>query len=447
MAAILDHFENESGSNAAKPLLSIANIINMSFGFMGIQMGFALQNGNMSRIFESFGVAESNLPFLWLAGPVTGLLIQPIIGYFSDRTWSEQWGRRRPYFMIGAFLAMFSLCLMPNAPTWVLAGILFWIMDASFNVAMEPFRALVGDKLPVSQRTVGFAAQTVFIGVGALIASYLPTILTSMGVSNIPAPGQMLPDTVKWSFYVGALGFFLCVMYTVFTTKEYAPGEYGNPIIHEKKGIFADLGEAFTGIFKMPKEMAQLAVVQFFSWFGLFAMWIYTTSAVTKHLYHTSDKVSAAYNEGANLVGASFGTYNIVSAGVAFLLPLMAAKLSRKLTHTICLVIGGLSLLSIQFLTEPSMLHFSMIGVGFAWASILTMPYAMLTNVLPADKMGYFVGVFNFFIVLPQMLAGVSLGFIINYLGGGDSMAAIIAGGISMIIAGVLSLRVQDKGD
>ncbi len=435
--------ENFASSEEAhgKKTLSLWQIINMSFGFMGIQMGFALQNGNMSRIFESFGVKEDSLPLLWLAGPVTGLFIQPVVGYFSDRTWMPTLGRRRPYFLIGAILATISLIIMPNSPTlWVAAG-MFWIMDSSFNITMEPFRAVVGDKLPISQRTLGFSVQTIFIGVGAWIASQLPTIFKALGVANTPLPGQVIPDTVKYSFYAGALGFLVCVLYTVLTTDEDPPTE---PI--KEEGIFDGVIAAFVGIFEMPKEMVQLAACQFFSWLALFHMWIYMTPAVTQYLYHSSDTKSAEYNDGANMVGSAFGTYNLVSAGVAFILPFMAAKLSRKVTHLICLCLGGIALLAIPFLPDPSWLHIVAIGIGCAWASILTMPYAMLTNVLPPQKMGYFVGVFNFFIVIPQIVAGSFSGSYVKLVGG-DAMTAITIGGISFIIAGVLALFVQDKGE
>ena len=438
---IIDH--SIDADAAPKRQLSITEIINMSFGFMGIQMGFALQNGNMSRIFESFGVSEDKLALLWLAGPMTGLLVQPVVGYFSDRTWMPALGRRRPYFLLGAILATISLVIMPNSPSlWVAAG-MFWVMDSSFNITMEPFRAVVGDKLPVNQRTLGFAVQTIFIGFGAWIASQLPSLFTAMGVSNTPLPGDHIPDTVKYAFYTGAAGFFLFVLYTVLTTTEEPPANL-EEIRADKKGIFAGIIEAFVGIGDMPKEMVQLAACQFFSWLALFHMWIYMTPAVTEHLYHTTDKQSALYNEGANLVGSSFGTYNIVSAIFAFILPYIASKLTRKVTHMICLIIGGIALLSVRFLPDPSYMHVVGIGIGFAWASILTMPYAMLTNVLPPNRMGYFVGVFNFFIVLPQIVAAFFSGYYIKLLGG-DSMTAITIGGVSFILAGLLALRVQDK--
>ncbi len=434
-----DNFASSEEAHGKKTL-SIAEIINMSFGFMGIQMGFALQNGNMSRIFESFGVSESAIPLLWLAGPVTGLMVQPIVGYFSDRTWLPSLGRRRPYFLIGAILATISLVVRPNSPTlWVAAG-MFWIMDSSFNITMEPFRAVIGDKLPISQRTLGFSVQTIFIGTGAWLASQLPTIFKALGVANTPMPGQVIPDTVKYSFYAGALGFLVCVLYTVVTTKEDPPTE---PI--KEEGIFTGVIAAFLGIFEMPKEMMQLAACQFFSWLALFHMWIFMTPAVTQYLYHSSDTKSAEYNDGANMVGSAFGTYNLVSAAVAFILPFMAKRFSRKVTHLFCLCLGGIALLSIKFLPDPSWLHISAIGIGFAWASILTMPYAMLTNVLPPQRMGYFVGVFNFFVVIPQILAGLLSGFYIKL--GGDAMTSIMIGGISFIIAGILALFVQDKGE
>ncbi|WKK73863.2 MFS transporter [Marivirga salinae] len=431
-----------------KPKLNFWEIWNMSFGFLGIQFGFALQNANVSRIFETLGAEKDSLPILWLAAPVTGLIVQPIIGYYSDRTWIPKWGRRRPFFAIGAVLATIALFIMPNSPSlWIAAGML-WIMDGSINVSMEPFRAFVGDVLPNEQRTKGFAMQAFFIGIGAVIASILPYVLTNwLGFDNTAPDGQ-IPDSVKWSFYIGGVAFFSAVMWTVFNSKEYPPDDIEKlKLENSERGIFTGLAESFIGIFKMPKTMVQLAFVQFFSWFALFAMWIYTTPAVTEHVYGTIDTKSAIYNEGANWVGIMFGVYNGVAALAAFLLPQLAKYFGRKGTHLIALFCGAAGLISIFYINEPNFLVLSMIGVGIAWASILSVPYAMLSSALPSDKMGYYMGVFNFFIVIPQIVAAGILGFILKSFFNNDAIYALIIGGVSMIIAGLLSLWVKDKDE
>lgn len=432
--------------SSQKPRLSFWQIWNMSFGFLGIQFGFALQNANVSRIFETLGANKDELPILWLAAPVTGLLIQPIVGYYSDRTWHPRWGRRRPFFAIGAILATIALFIMPNSPTlWMAAGML-WLMDGSINVSMEPFRAFVGDMLPNDQRTSGFAMQSFFIGIGAVIASMLPYMFTNwFGVSNTAGAGE-IPDSVKWSFYLGGLAFISAVAWTVFNTKEYPPEDI-QQLKEENsgKGIFTGLAESFVGIFSMPKTMLQLAAVQFFSWFALFAMWIYTTSAVTSHIYQTSDTSSPLYNEGADWVGVCFAVYNGVAALAAFLLPVLVKYTSRQITHLIALTCGGIGLFSIYFITDPNMLLLSMVGVGIAWASILSIPYAMLSSTLPHDKMGYYMGVFNFFIVIPQIVAAGILGFILSSFFDNISIYALLIGGFSMILAGLLCLKVDDQ--
>lgn len=431
-----------------KPKLNFWEIWNMSFGFLGIQFGFALQNANVSRIFETLGAEKDSLPILWLAAPVTGLIVQPIIGYYSDRTWIPKWGRRRPFFAIGAILATIALFIMPNSPSlWIAAGML-WIMDGSINVSMEPFRAFVGDVLPNEQRTKGFAMQAFFIGIGAVIASILPYVLTNwLGFDNTAPDGQ-IPDSVKWSFYIGGVAFFSAVMWTVFNSKEYPPDDIEKlKLENSKRGVFTGLAESFLGIFKMPKTMVQLAFVQFFSWFALFAMWIYTTPAVTEHVYGTIDTKSALYNEGANWVGIMFGVYNGVAALSAFLLPQLAKYFGRKGTHLIALFCGAAGLISIFYINEPNYLVISMIGVGIAWASILSVPYAMLSSALPSDKMGYYMGVFNFFIVIPQIVAAGILGFILKSFFSNDAIYALVIGGISMILAGLLSLWVKDHDE
>jgi maltose/moltooligosaccharide transporter len=495
-----------------KPRLTFWQIWNMSFGFLGIQFGFGLQNANVSRIFETLGAEIEQIPILWIAAPLTGLLVQPIIGYFSDRTWHPRWGRRRPYFLVGAILASLALCVMPNSPTlWVAAGML-WMMDASINISMEPFRAFVGDNLPAEQRTLGFATQSFFIGTGAVVASALPYMLTNwFGVANTAAEGE-ISDSVRWSFYIGGVVFLLAVLWTVFRSHEYSPeeleafGQAHEEVIPEwsaaeqaiagkqqsqiglgvilaslllifglvqagvpKEVFLLVIMLALVGILwlvsgllirngtyqngfvaimsdllKMPQTMKQLAVVQFFSWFALFSMWIYTTAAVTKHIYGTSDTTSVLYNEGADWVGVCFAVYNGIAAVVAFGLPWLAKKTNRRVTHLICLVLGGLGLISVYFVQDPKLIMVSMIGIGIAWASILSMPYAMLTGSLPANKMGYYMGVFNFFIVIPQLVAATILGFLVNRFFGGEAIYALVVGGCSLMLAGLLTLRVHD---
>jgi maltose/moltooligosaccharide transporter len=433
----------------AKPRLSFWQIWNMSFGFLGIQFGFALQNGNMSRIFETMGAQEDKLAFLWIAAPTTGLLVQPIIGYLSDRTWSPRWGRRRPFFLIGAIFASLALTIMPHVSAlWMAAGML-WIMDSSINISMEPFRALVGDLLPSNQRTAGFGFQTFFIGIGAVVGSLLPYIYTNyFHFSNVAPAGQIAPS-LKYAFYTGGLVYFIAVAWTVFTTKEYPPVDLAEFEAEKRRtaGFWNGVKESFSGIADMPRTMRQLAIVQFFSWLALFSMWIYATPAITSHIYHTSDTTSKLYNEGADWVNVCFSVYNGVSALAALALPAVARATSRRITHLLCLTAGGLGLISIYFIQNPQMLLVSMVGVGIAWASILSIPYAMLAGALPSNKMGYYMGVFNFFIVLPQMLASVTLGFFTKQVFGGDSALTLVLGGCSMILSGLLTLRVHDADD
>ncbi len=459
-------------STSIKPRLSFWQIWNMSFGFLGIQFGFALQNGNMSRIFETMGAKEDKLAFLWLAAPVTGLLVQPIIGYMSDRTWSPRWGRRRPFFLVGAICASLALLVMPNVSAlWMAAGML-WIMDSSINISMEPFRALVGDLLPSSQRTTGFGAQTFFIGIGAVVGSLLPVIYTKFfHVSNV-APAGQISLSLKYAFYTGGMVYFIAVLWTVVTTREYPPADMA-AFEEEKRnsgGFWQGIRESFAGLTTMPQTMRQLAVVQFFSWLALFSMWIYATPAITSHIYHTTDPTSKIYNEGADWWNVCQSVYNGISAVAALGLPLIARATSRRVTHLICLVAGGIGLISIYFIgavpvenyiinadlgfagsihlrTVELLLLLPMIGVGIAWASILSVPYAMLAGALPTNKMGYYMGVFNFFIVLPQMVAGVTLGFFTKQVFHNNAALTLVLGGCSMIISGFLTLRVNDNDD
>ncbi len=486
----------------AKPNLSFWQIWNMCFGFLGIQFGFALQNGNVSRIFQTLGASIDELPILWIAGPLTGLLVQPIVGYYSDRTWNRL-GRRRPYFFYGAVLTTLALFFMPNSPSlWMAAGML-WILDASINITMEPFRAFVGDNLNEKQRPLGFSMQSFFIGIGAVVASALPYMLSNwFDVANTAAPGE-IPPAVKYSFYTGGVVLFLAVLWTVMRSTEYSPAQlaafgeahdeapagsntrlyWGTGGIAALVGVLSlalvwqfsldqqlyILGGALLAfgllqwwvsagkkagkngmvvqivddLYQMPGRMRQLAVVQFFSWFALFAMWIYTTAAVTSVHYGSSDPTSTAYNDGADWVGMLFAFYNGFAALAALVIPWLVRKTSLQRAHCVNLLLGALGFLSFLWIQDPALLWLSMIGVGFAWASILSLPYAMLADALPANKMGVYMGMFNFFIVLPQLLAATILGSLVNHLFAGEAIYALALGAGSLVIAALYTLTVR----
>jgi maltose/moltooligosaccharide transporter len=488
----------------------------MCFGFFGIQFGFALQNSNVSRIFQTLGADYSNMTILWVAAPITGLVVQPIIGYMSDKTWGKL-GRRRPYFLYGAILSSLALFIMPSSPTlWIAAGML-WVMDASINVSMEPFRAFVGDMLPRNQRGFGYAMQSFFIGVGSVVASSLPWMMTNwFDISNQAEVG-VIPDAVKFSFYAGGAIFLLAVGWTVYSTKEYTPqqleafeaaemeAENEKPaqpatrtavqfykggmiwlivgiiltilvalniealdrnllLLTTGLGIFGVLQllagkltlsssnvggfqQVMLDLFNMPTTMQKLAAVQFFSWFPFFAWWSSATPAITSYHYGTSDVTSAAFNNGADWVGILMASYNVAAVFAAIAIPFLIKVLSLKMTHMFNLFLGGLGFISFVLIKDPNWLVAPMIGVGFAWASILSLPYALLSNAVPAKKMGLFMGIFNFFIVLPQILAASILGFLINKFFGGQTIFALVIGGVSMLIAGLLTLRVQEPSN
>jgi len=427
----------------------------MSFGFLGIQMGFALQNANASRILQIFGADVHELSWFWIVAPLTGLIVQPIIGYYSDKTWTRL-GRRRPYFLIGALLASMGLILMPNADMftkfmpalWVGAGMLM-IMDASFNVAMEPFRALVADMLPSDQRTLGFSIQTVLIGIGAVIGSWLPYVLTNwFGVVNEAQSGEV-PTNLLWSFIIGASVLVISILVTVFTTKEYSPEEMALMSTDEEHvEEESSLLNIFSDFKKMPLTMKQLSSVQFFSWFGLFGMWVFSTPAIAHHIYGLSlNDHGDAFQKAGDWVGILFGVYNAVSAVYAFFLPAIAKKIGRKRTHAFSLICGGLGLISIYFVPNENWLFLSMFGIGIAWASILAMPYAILAGSIPARKMGVYMGIFNFFIVLPQIINALIGGPIVKYLYGGNPIYALVISGVSLLIAAMLVVRVKDVDD
>ena len=437
-----------------KPKLSFFQILSMSMGFMGIQFGFALQNSNASRILQTFGADMEHLSWFWLAAPLTGLIIQPIIGHYSDKTWTRL-GRRRPFFLAGAIMAAIALLLMPNAgefahylpPMFVGAGFLM-IMDASINVAMEPFRALVGDMLPDEQTTVGFSIQTFLIGVGAVVGSWFPYILAEwFGISKI-APDGGIPDNVIFSFYTGAAVLILTILWTVITTKEYSPVELEKMNVKqteaEEKSRFSDI---FRDIRQMPLTMKQLGVVQFFSWIALFGMWVFTTPAIAQHVYGVAvdDTSSVAYQDAGNWVGILFGVYNGVAMIYALLLPAIARAIGRKGTHAVSLLAGAIGLLSVFFIKDPSLLILPMVGVGFAWGSILAMPYAILAPALPPRKMGIYMGIFNIFITLPQIVNGLFGGPVVKRVFDSQAIYALVMSGVFLLIAAFSVLLVNDQ--
>lgn len=430
-----------------KKRMTFMQILNMSFGFLGIQFGLALQNANVSRILQSFGADVAHLSYFWLAAPLTGMIVQPIIGHYSDRTWCRL-GRRRPYFLTGAILASLMLFLMPNSPSLagflspllIGAGILM-IMDASINVAMEPFRALVADKLPSEQRTLGFSMQTSLIGVGAVVGAVLPYVLTNwFGMSNTPAEAGSVAPNVKAAFYIGSAVLLLCVLWTVISTSEYPP----EPGKKEKDGGFLEIFKDFG---RMPRTMVQLGAVQFFSWFALFSMWVYMTPAVAEHCYNTVDRTSVEFGNAGDWVGVLQGIYNGVAAVYAFLLPWIASRIGRKATHSFSLLMGALGFASFFIFKNPNLLIISMIGVGIAWGSILAMPYSILAGSLPAAKMGVFMGIFNFFITIPQVCNGLLGGFMVNHVYGGHTVYAMVFSGLCLLIASISVIFVEDKDD
>lgn len=446
-----------------KRKLGFWEIWNMSFGFLGIQFGFALQNANASRILQLFGADVHELSWFWIIAPLMGLIVQPIIGHYSDNTWSR-FGRRKPYFLVGALLASIGLILMPQAEIfiafmpalWVGAGMLM-IMDASFNIAMEPFRALVGDNLRADQHTLGFSIQTALIGIGAVVGSWLPYVLNKwFGISNLPTEASAIPLNLIYSFVIGALILVASILVTIFTTKEYSPNELSQ-FRDEKEHLAAvnqeekeaKLSDIFSDFAKMPETMRQLSWVQFFSWFGLFGMWVFTTPAIAQHIYGLSvgDTKSPEFQSAGDWVGIIFGVYNAVSAVVAFALPYIAKQIGRRKTHALSLVLGGIGLISMYFMPNKESLIFSMVLVGFAWASILAMPYAILAGSIQPKKMGVYMGIFNFFIVIPQIINALIGGLLVKYVYNDHAIFAIVMSGISFIVAAVLVLKVKDQKD
>ena len=484
---------------ARRPRLGFWRLWNISFGFFGIQVGFALQNANVSRIFQTLGASIDDLPILWIAGPVTGLIVQPIIGYYSDRTWNRL-GRRRPYFLVGAILCTLALLLFPGASAlWMAAGLL-WMLDASINVSMEPFRAFVGDMLDEDQRTAGYAFQTVFIGAGAVAASLAPTILAYLGAANTAPPG-IIPPSVAYAFYLGAAVLLASVSWTVWRTREYSPEQLAgfgettvriaapvggtpsaragaawvtlglgiaalvwwrgldNPLYIFGFGLIAfglaqivnaravaagrtgsPLHHILADLAAMPSAMRGLALVQFLSWFGLFILWIYATPVITRYQFGATDPTSVAYNEGADWVGVLFAVYNGVAAIYAFLLPPLVKRMGAARLHAVNLVAGAAGLASVMVVRDPDMLVFSMIGIGMAWASILTLPYAMLSRSIPQAKLGVYMGLFNIFIVLPQLMVSTIMGSLSRALYPGAPIVSFAIGAVCMAGAAMMAV-------
>lgn len=436
-----------------KPRMSFWQIWNMSFGFMGIQLGFALQNSNASGILRNYGAEIEQLSWFWLAAPVVGMIVQPIVGHYSDRTWNRL-GRRKPYFLAGALFSSAALILMPNA--WILgslaplvfigAGFLM-IMDASFNLAMEPFRALVADNLPEEQRTLGFSVQTSLIGVGAVVGSWLPWALARFGIPDAAPEGEVAPN-VQYAFYIGAVLFILTILWTVIRTREFSPKEY--ELYHGETEDRRDgLMTIFRDFSRMPRTMRQLGLVQFFSWFALFGMWVFTTDTIATHIFGlpVTDRSSPAYREAQNWTGIIFGVYNLVSAVYALFLSRIAARIGRKKTHAFSLILGGIGLLSFYFAPNKEFLIVSMVLVGIAWASILAMPYVILSSSIPAGKMGIYMGIFNFFITIPQILNGLIGGPMVRYIYNNEPVYALVLSGVFFISAAVSVIFVYDPAD
>ena len=426
-------------TDKGKPTLGFWQIWNMCFGFFGIQFGWSLQMGNMSAIYEFLGAKPEEIPGLWLAAPMTGLLIQPVIGYLSDRTWHPKWGRRRPYFLIGAILSSTALFFMPNSPTvWMAAGTL-WILDSCINVSMEPFRAFVADNLNDKQRSFGYAMQSMFIGAASFIAGFLPKILVDwFGMSRKKINGG-IPENIVWSFYIGAAVFLIAILITVFKSKEYPPDE--NQLPQDSGNIFQEI---YSVIIHMPAQMKRLALVQFLTWPGLFLMWFYYSTGVAVNIFGGDAKApegsiaSLRFTEGLELANATSAILNLVTFLFAFSIPFIVSKLGKKLTHTLCLVIGGLGLISVNMIEQANMLYLSMGMVGIAWASILSMPYTILAGSIPPQKMGIYMGIFNFFIVLPEIIASLIFGSIMENFLNNDRLMAVTIGGILLIAAGII---------
>jgi len=424
----------------SKPRLSFWQIWNMSFGFLGIQFGWGLQMANMSAIYKYLGAADHEIAWLWIAAPLTGLLIQPVVGQMSDRCWTRL-GRRRPFILVGAVLASLALVLMPNSPTlWMAAGLL-WVLDGSINASMQPFRALVADTTPEEQNSQGFAMQSLFIGLGGTVSSALPWMMTNwFGVPVEEAGGGHIPTSVKLSFYIGAVAFFAAVLYTVLTSREHPPSDKELSEIRARKFDWSlGLGEIAGLVMRIPRRMWELGVVQFFTWIGLFCMWIYFSPAVAKRLYQATPN-SPDFAMAVEWAGFCFAVYNAVCFVFSFILIHLTKRFSAKPVHAFCLLAGAVGLASVLFANDKHTLLFSMVGVGIAWASILSMPYAMVSTALPKENIGAYMGIFNLFIVIPQVVATLALGPAMQFFLADDPVRAVAAGGTAFGIAAVLTL-------
>lgn len=433
-----------------KPNLSFWQIWNMCFGFFGIQFGWSLQMGNMSAIYEFLGASPDEIPLLWLAAPMTGLLVQPIVGYISDRTWHPRLGRRRPFFLVGAILSSLALFIMPNSSAiWMAAGTL-WVLDSCINISMEPFRAFVADNLSEKQRSFGYAMQSMFIGAASFIALFLPRLLVDwFGISRDKGAGG-IPQNIMWSFYIGAIVFLGAVLFTVFKSKEYPPSDpnWRENLRKEKSGGFlGGVKEIFSAVGNMPNQMKRLAIVQFLTWPGLFLMWFYYGTGVATNIFGGDAKTnSEVFTKGLEHANNTSAVLNLVTFAFSFSIPFWVGKMGRKLTHTACLIIGGLGLISVNYIHEPWMLYISMSMVGVAWASILSMPYSMLAGVIPQEKMGIYMGIFNFFIVLPEIIASLFFGKIFEHFLNSDRLTAVLIGGVLLCTAGIVcSLIVKES--
>lgn len=434
-----------------KPHLGFWQIFNMCFGFFGIQFGWSLQMGNMSAIYEYLGASPEEIPGLWLAAPMTGLIVQPIIGYLSDRTWTKSLGRRRPYFLIGAILSSLALFIMPNVSAiWMAAGTL-WILDSCINISMEPFRAFVADNLSEKQRSFGFAMQSMFIGLASFVAGYLPAKLVDwFGVSRDKTSGS-IPENISMSFYIGGAVFFAAVLYTVLRSKEYPPSDsnWREKVKESNKGFGGGLKEIIAAIANMPDQMKRLALVNFLTWPGLFLMWFYYSTGVATDIFGGDVNTNSdVYTQGLEYANTTSAILNLVTFLFSFSIPFWVSKLGKKYTHTVCLLIGGAGLIMVNYIHEHYMLYVAMSMVGIAWASILSMPYSMLAGCIPEDKIGIYMGIFNFFIVLPEIIASLFFGKIMsNYLHN-DRLMAVQIGGILLCIAAVIcALIVKESSD
>ena len=428
-----------------KSNVSFWHIWSISFGFMGIQFGWGLQMANMSAIYEMLGAKESQLALLWIAAPLTGLIIQPLVGHMSDRTWGR-FGRRKPYFFVGAVLSSLALVAMPNSSAlWMAVGLL-WVLDGAINTAMQPFRAFVADQLPEKQQAVGFSVQTVLIGIGAVVSSALPWVLANwFAVSTEVTETNKIPQTVELAFYFGAAVLFICVMVTILLTKEHPPEDM-DAFLAEKeqgKGLMNGAKEICGLLLKMPDVMRQLAWVQVCSWCALFCMWTFFSPTIARRVFGAENAQDPLYQEGISWAGLCFSTYNGVALAMAFVLIFLVQRISPKTIHAICLMLGGIGLATAPFMPTPEMLLISMVGVGIAWASILSMPYAMLASAIPSNKMGVFMGLFNLFIVIPQILVALLSGLIVAHVFGGDSGNMVVLGGVFMVLGGILTKNVR----